>query len=119
MDRAAVNAHCAALPGAAWSEPFGPGVDVWKVGDKMFALMGTAEGGVTLKCADAATAALLIEIGRAERAPYLTRGGWILIRFDTMDDAEVVERLATSYRTVRAGLTKKRQAALPPLPEEG
>ena len=72
--------------------------------------------GVSLKCADAGEAAILIEVGRAERAPYLTRGGWVMIRFGDMDANELRERLTTSYLVVRCGLTKKVQASLAPEP---
>ena len=117
MDRAAMNDFCATLPGAAVSEPFGPGLDVWKVGTKMFAIVGMRNKGVSLKCETPDTAALLIDVGRAEKAPYLPRGGWVLIPWGRMEDAELKERLITSYRTIRKTLTKKQQTALPPFPQ--
>ena len=116
MDRDAVNAHCAALPGAEKSDPWGDGHDCWKVGGKMFAVMGVAKDGVTLKCPDTDVAAMLIDVGRAERAPYLPRGGWVLVRWGGMDADELSERLTTSYLTVRRSLTKRAQAALGPEP---
>lgn len=116
MDRAAAGALCGTFPGAELSAPFGPGHDVWKVGGKMFAAMGALNEGVSLKCADTDTAALLIEMGRALRAPYLPRGGWIMARWDEMPPDELAERLLTSYLTVRRGLTRKLQATLGPKP---
>ena len=92
MMREDVNAHCAGLPGAEVSDPWGGGHDCWKVAGKMFALMGTVSEGVSLKCADAGDAVMLIELGRAERAPYLTRGGWILVRWGAMDGDELRAR---------------------------
>jgi predicted DNA-binding protein (MmcQ/YjbR family) len=111
MDQTAANAICANFTGATLEFPFGPEPNVWKVGNKIFAITN-APNGVSLKCADGPTADLLIDMGRAKKAPYLPRGGWILIEWDTMDTNEVAERLATSYATVHSSLTKKAQAEL-------
>lgn len=111
MDQTTTNATCATFKGATLEFPFGPDPNVWKVGNKIFAITN-APNGVSLKCADSPTADLLIEIGRAKKAPYLPRGGWVLIEWNTMDAGEVAERLATSYACVRASLTKKAQAEL-------
>jgi len=112
MRRNDINDHCKGLPGAACSDPWGGGHDCWKVGDKMFATVGAMDEGVSLKCADAGAAQMLIEAGRAERAPYLPRGGWIFVRWGTMDEDELRERLTVSYLTVRRSLPKRVQAAL-------
>ncbi|MEQ9693966.1 MmcQ/YjbR family DNA-binding protein [Shimia sp. SDUM112013] len=112
MIRDDVNALCAALPGAEWSEPFGPGHDVWKVGDKIFAAMGAQGVGVSLKTPDIDTAQMLIEVGAGLKAPYFHRS-WILIPFGG-DADEMRHRLHVSYDTVRASLTKKLQASLAP-----
>jgi predicted DNA-binding protein (MmcQ/YjbR family) len=119
MTREDVNAHCATLPGAELSDPWGGGHDVWKVGGKMFASMGTMNTGVSIKCADPSEAAMLIDAGRAERAPYLARGGWVLVRWGAMDADELAARLTRSYLTVRRGLTKRVQAGLGPEPGSG
>jgi len=111
MDQSAANAICATFTGATLEFPFGPEPNVWKVGNKIFAITN-APNGVSLKCADSPTAELLIDMGRASKAPYLPRGGWVLIEWGTMDAQEVAERLKTSYDTVRASLTKKAQADL-------
>ncbi len=111
MDQTAANAICATFTGATLEFPFGPEPNVWKVGNKIFAITN-APNGVSLKCADSPTADLLIDMGRACKAPYLPRGGWILIEWDTMDANEVAERLKASYATVRTSLTKKAQAEL-------
>lgn len=116
MDRSAVNHHCAALPGAELSDPWGGGHDCWKVGGKMFALMGTMNRGVSLKCTEASQAAILLEAGAAERAPHLTRGGWVLVPWGAMAPDELRARLTASYLVVRRSLTKKAQAALGPEP---
>ncbi len=116
MDRAFVNSFCAELPGAEVSDPWGGGHDAWKVGGKMFACIGTANKGVSVKTPDVETAGLLIEMGRAERAPYFHKS-WVLVMFDTVDEREMRDRLLTAYAIIRNGLTKKFQSTLDPIPE--
>jgi predicted DNA-binding protein (MmcQ/YjbR family) len=116
MSYANANKTAEACAGAWLDHPFGDGLNVWKVGDKIFAFIGDRQdakmNGITLKCADADTAAMLIDVGRAKPAPYLKRGGWILIPNGTMDTGEISERICTSYQTVRASLPKKIQTTL-------
>ena len=102
---------CTGLPGATVSAPFGPEYDVWKVGDKIFAAAGDGAHGVSVKTADIPTAAMLIEAGVGRKAPYFHRS-WINLPEQTAQD-ELQHRIVTSYDIVRAGLTKKAQAALP------
>jgi predicted DNA-binding protein (MmcQ/YjbR family) len=111
MSRSFVNAHCARLPGAELSDPWGGGHDAWKVGGKLFALVGTMDTGVSVKTADVETAALLIEVGRAERAPYFHRS-WVHLPWGIVPESGIAERIDTSYALIRANLPKKVQAAL-------
>ncbi|WP_128516697.1 MmcQ/YjbR family DNA-binding protein [Tabrizicola thermarum] len=111
QDRTFVNAFCAGFPGAEVSQPFGPDHDCWKVGGKMFAIIGQRGDGVSVKTDHVETARLLIETGRAIRAPYL-HASWARIPFGQVADAELRERIATSYALIRVGLPKKVQAAL-------
>lgn len=112
MSRTYVNALCAAFPGAEVSDPFGGGHDAWKVGGKIFALIGGQGLRVSLKTANVDTAAMLIEVGVGIKAPYLHRS-WISLPLDG-DTEELRHRLTTSYEIIRTSLTKKAQAALPP-----
>ncbi|WP_110030711.1 MmcQ/YjbR family DNA-binding protein [Hoeflea marina] len=112
MSRDAVNRICAALPGSEKSDPWGGGHDCWKVGGKMFAVIGASDDhGVSLKCADTETADLLIEMGRAEKAPYL-HASWVRIRWGGMEEDELAERLRRSYELIRSKLSGKIRAAL-------
>ena len=111
MSRQRVNNYCATLPGAGVSSPFGPGHDVWKVGAKIFAIMGAVTDGVSVKCRDVEAAQLLIEMGVGRKAPYL-HGSWVLLPFDVMPEDELCARLHASYKIIRASLTKKLQAEL-------
>ncbi|MEO8240997.1 MAG: hypothetical protein ABI832_01730, partial [bacterium] len=60
---------------------------------------------------DADTAALLIDMGRAERAPYMHKT-WVRIPWGVVEEAELRERITTSYQLIRATLPKKVQAGL-------
>ena len=112
MTRAFVNAHCVTLPGAERSDPWGGGHDAWKVGGKMFAVVGAMDDhGVSVKCADVETAQLLIDMGRALRAPYLHRS-WVRLPWGAVPEDELRARIDQSYRIIRAGLPKKVQAGL-------
>jgi len=111
QNRQTVRAICEALPGAEVSDPWGGGHDAWKVGGKLFATVGTMDTGVSVKCADIESAELLIDLGRAERAPYFHRS-WVLIPWDRVADDELRDRIEASYRLIREKLPKKVQAAL-------
>ncbi|MCE6953175.1 MmcQ/YjbR family DNA-binding protein [Cereibacter sphaeroides] len=113
MDRAATNRICAALPGATLDHPWDERHDAWKIGGRIFALIGAQDHGVTVKCPDPETAALLVETGRAERAPYMHRS-WVLLPFGpTADMDEVRHRIEVSFRLIRDALPRKVRAALP------
>lgn len=115
MDRAFIDSVCAAFPGAEASDPARGEHDAWTVGGKMFACIGARQAGVSVKTADVETAGLLIEMGRAERAPYFHRS-WVFLPWGIVPEEEFRERLLASYLIVRAGLPKKVQAALGPVP---
>jgi len=103
--RKTINEICKTLPGAEWSDPWGGGHDAWKVGDKMFACMGSMSEGVSVKCPDIETATLLIEAEVAEKAPYFHKS-WV--RFvDGADANEMKARINQSYDLVRAKLPAK------------
>lgn len=112
MLREIVNRTCATFPGAEHSDPWGGGHDAWKVGGKLFAVVGAREeNGLSIKCPDVETAEMLIEAGAAEKAPYLHRS-WVRLPPGRANEDEIVHRLDVSYRTIRATLPKKVQAAL-------
>ena len=111
MSREIVNRICAALPGAEVSDPWGGGHDAWKLGGKMFACIGAMDLGVSVKTADIETAQFLIEMGRAERAPYFHRY-WILVPWGLAEEDELRDRLLASYDLIRSKLPKKVQATI-------
>ena len=110
MSRIRVNTICATFPGAVVSDPWGGGHDAWKVGGKMFACIGAVQTGVAVKTDSVETAQMLIDAGVGEKAPYFHRS-WIYLP-ETVDNDELQHRLETSYRIIRAGLSKKLQSSL-------
>ena len=104
MTPEAIEACALALPGATLSVQWG-GSHVFKVGGKMFAVLGLG-GGLSFKATDLAFE-VLTETGPARPAPYLARAKWV--RFDDLDslDAdEVADWLATAHALVAAKLTR-------------
>ncbi|MCP4826757.1 MAG: MmcQ/YjbR family DNA-binding protein [Shimia sp.] len=113
MSRDTINSICNAFPGAKLSDPWGGGEhDAWKVGGKMFACIGAAQTGVSVKTDSIETAQMLIDAGVGIKAPYFHRS-WIHLPLDG-DTEELRHRLEVSYDIVRSGLTKKLQNSLPP-----
>ncbi len=113
MSRAVVNAHCAARPGAEVDDPWDGGLAAWKFDGKIFALVGALDDGASVKCPDIETARLLIDMGHAERAPYL-HASWVRIPGRAVPESDLRERLTTSYRLVRAARPMTLQEAFPP-----
>lgn len=110
MDRETVNNICVNLPGATCEDPWGGGHDAWKVGGKMFACIGVANDGVSVKTQDIETAQMLIDAGVGIKAPYFHRS-WIRLPFDA-DPEELAHRIKASYDIIRDNLPKKIQATL-------
>ncbi|MCE2523126.1 MAG: MmcQ/YjbR family DNA-binding protein [Rhodobacteraceae bacterium] len=113
MSRDRVFEICRTFPGAEHSDPWGDGHDAWKIGGKMFACMGSATPGVSVKTDSIETAELLIELGIGRKAPYFHRS-WVSIPTDAPEE-ELRHRLIESYRIVRSRLSKKMQASFGPI----
>ena len=111
MDRAAVGKVCLALPSVTVDHPFGDEHDAYRVGGKIFAMVGE-RGGISFKVSDIAYE-VLTETGHARPAPYMARNKWVnLPRIDDWPDDELAEHLAIAHGIVAAKLTKKARAAL-------
>jgi len=113
MTPQAFDAAAMALPGATMTVQWGDD-HVYKVGGKMFAVLGGAVGrtGFSLKASDVAFE-VLVETGRAAPAPYLARARWL--HFEDLagqDAAEVADWLETAHGLIVAKLTRKARAAL-------
>jgi predicted DNA-binding protein (MmcQ/YjbR family) len=117
MTREEFDTLCARQPGAVLS---GPGeLDAWKIGGKMFTCFGhtderaTNTEKVAVRVQDIETAEMLINAGVAAKPPYF-RGAWVQLDLGALSTDDATHRIQVSYDTIRASLTKKAQAALPP-----
>jgi predicted DNA-binding protein (MmcQ/YjbR family) len=111
MDRQGVGKVCLALPAATLDHPFGDDHDAYKVGGKMFCMVG-GSGSISFKVSDIAYE-VLTESGQARPAPYMARNKWVnLAQIDDWADDDLAEHLAIAHGIVAAKLTKKVRAAL-------
>lgn len=115
MKRDEFNAFCQEMKATSHVVQWGNS-DVWKVGDKVFALCGWNDGedAFTFKTGDIAFEVLGAEPG-IRPAPYLASRGmkWLQV-YETgaMSDDSLKELIIESYRLVAAKLTKKKRAEL-------
>ncbi|WP_292066582.1 MmcQ/YjbR family DNA-binding protein [Brevundimonas sp. UBA7664] len=111
MDRGGVGRVCLALPAARLDHPFGDHHDAYRVGGKMFCMVGE-RGGISFKVSDIAYE-VLTESGHARPAPYMARNRWVnLPQIDDWADEELAEHLFIAHGIVASKLTKKARAAL-------
>ena len=116
MSLDAYDTYCASLPAATKVVQWG-GAHVWKVGGKVFAIAGWADGEaplVTFKVTPTAFEILKDQPG-LRPAPYLASRGltWIQRTADhAMHDQDLCRYIAESHRLVAAGLTRKLQREL-------
>lgn len=109
------NAFCRALPAAAHVVQWG-GSHVWKVGRKVFAIGGWADGqpAFTFKVSDISYELLKQQPG-LRPAPYLASRGmkWIQHYADPgLSDAELRDYIRELHRIVAQGLTRKSRREL-------
>jgi predicted DNA-binding protein (MmcQ/YjbR family) len=101
--------HCLQQTGAVEEFPFGPDARVYKVMDKMFALI-PVDGSVriSLKC-DPTLAHILRDTYDAVQPGYhLNKRHWNTVLVDgTISDQEILEMIDNSYDLVVAKLSKK------------
>lgn len=114
-----VDRHCAELPGAIRAHPFGPEMEVWTVGGKMFAAYTRGGQGVSIKAESPAIAQKMVQEGQAFSAPYLKKGGWVLIAWQNTDPIEMRLHIEASYLRVRQSLDPEITAQLAPFRKGG
>ena len=112
---AAVRTALEAKPGAAGSPlPSAPGVTLYKVMGKMFAILEDRRiHNIILKCDPHLAEILREQYAGVGHRSHLDRRFWICVFLDTDVPLEETERLvAQSYDLVCAGLTRKQRAEL-------
>ena len=115
MTRDDLNAFCAALPHATHVIQWG-NADVFKIGGKVFAIIGMGNTGatVTFKVSEMAFEILSDSPG-LRPAPYMASRGlkWIQPHGQPgLSDDSLRDHLRASYDMVAAGLTKKKRTEL-------
>ena len=115
MTRDEFNQFCGQMQATSHVVQWG-NADVWKVGDKVYAICGWYEGGpaFTFKVGEIAFEVLGGEPG-IRPAPYLASRGmkWLQV-YDpaAMSAASLREHIEESYRLVALGMSKKKRAEL-------
>jgi predicted DNA-binding protein (MmcQ/YjbR family) len=111
MTRDVVRSRCLALPGAREEYPFGPTVPVFKVGGKVFAILGDDD--VSLKCDPGYAVVLREEYPAVAPGYHLNKRHWNTVRLDgSVTPGLLDEWIQDSYELVFAGLTRAAQAAI-------
>lgn len=105
------------LPDVTCSEPFEPGVQVFKVADKMFAILqpGSLDRApqVTLKCDPDRAVALRSQYPAVIPGYHMSKKNWNTVILDgTVPDDEVADLLEHSYEEVVARFSKVRRERL-------
>ena len=108
-----IREYCLSKKAVTESFPFDETTLVFKVGNKMFALMSLDDGfGINLKC----DPELAIQL--RDRHSYVTPGYhmnkqlWNTVQFDQAGRDELLEWIDNSYELVKSSLTKKKQALI-------
>jgi predicted DNA-binding protein (MmcQ/YjbR family) len=115
MDREAVLGCCRGLAHATEGFPFGPGVAVFKVGGKMFAIVSAEgpPGSVSLKCDPGYAEALRDQYPAVTAGYHLSKRHWNTIELDDSVPAEELRAwIEDSYDLVRSSLPRSLRATL-------
>ena len=110
-----VIAACSVKPGVMEDYPFGDEVAVFKVADRMFALvpLGAAPGSVSLKCDPDLAIALRGRYAGITPGYHLSKRHWNTVMLDgSVPEEEVLELIDHSYDLVVARLTKAQRDQL-------
>jgi predicted DNA-binding protein (MmcQ/YjbR family) len=103
--------HCLGKPGAWQDEPW-EGDVVAKVGDKIFAFLGSGSA-VGVKCGNNREEAdELVDTYPEDvsKSAYIGRSGWNTVRLGgSVPDEEILELVDTSYETIVTKLPKSRR----------
>ncbi len=113
MTAAEADRRCLALIGAEKDYPFGPQTAVYRVGGKLFALMGDSGVAINLKC-DPGLAEELRAVYESVRPGYhMNKRHWNTVDLaGDVPDAVLGDMVEDSYDLIVSALPKARQRAL-------
>lgn len=110
-----VEKFCLSLPGVSVHTPWGDS-RVYKVGNKMFAMLALSEHGrlpeVWFRAGDGSFEILVQQSG-VRPCPYLARAKWVALDSPRILPPKVLKAyLGRAYAQVMEGLSKKKRAAI-------
>jgi predicted DNA-binding protein (MmcQ/YjbR family) len=103
------------LPGVVEEQPFGPSVDVLKVGGKIFAILSpeSSPEAISLKCDPELAIELRLQYEAVIPGYHLNKRLWNTVHLDgTIPDEEILQMVTHSYDQVVAGLPKSVRQSL-------
>ena len=109
MTREEVEAQALALPAVTRVVQWGA-ADVYKVGDKVFAVCGLTSG-LSFKVTEIGFV-VLTDDGPGRQAPYFAKGHWVNVDLDELNTEDAAGWLATAHSLIAAKLTRKARAEL-------
>ena len=110
MTREEIEAVALALPAATKVVQWG-GSDVYKVGGKVFAVVGIHDG-LAFRVSEIGFVVLTDAGGPGRQAPYFAKGRWVIVDLADNDVEDAAGWIATSHSLIAAKLTKAMKADL-------
>jgi predicted DNA-binding protein (MmcQ/YjbR family) len=109
MDLEEISNFASEMAGVVEEQPFGPSVDVLKVGGKIFAILSpeSSPESLSLKCDPELAIALRLQYKAVIPGYHLNKRLWNTVHLDgTVPDDEVLQMVTHSYDQVVARLPK-------------
>lgn len=111
MNEAQAGNLCESMLGATFDYPFGPGVRVYRVAGKMFALLSHQERRLNLKCDPALADLLRAQFAAITPGYHQDKRHWNTVILDgSVPDAQIEEMIRHSHALVFDALPKKTRA---------
>jgi len=110
-----ISEFASGLAGVVEEQPFGPSVDVLKVGGKIFAILSpeSSPESISLKCDPEWAIELRLQYEAVIPGYHLNKRLWNTVHLDgTIPDDELIDMVNHSYEEVVAGLSKSARRAL-------
>ena len=117
MDLEEISDFASELAGVTEEQPFGPSVDVLKVGGKIFAILSpeSEPEALSLKCDPDVAIELRLRYAAVIPGYHLNKRHWNTVRLDgTVPDDVILRMVVHSYERVVAGLPRTVRETLAP-----
>lgn len=119
MNIESIREYCLSKKGANEGFPFDEDTLVFKVFDKMFAILDLKEGKrVLVKCDADRAVELREQYAAVEPAYHCNKRYWNQLWFEQLDEKLVKELIDHSYDEVLKKMTRKQRRALEEMPDE-